>query len=221
MWSSREKAGRQLAVRLRHLKKDSPLVLALPRGGVPVAVEIAGALNADFDLLLVRKLGVPWHHELAMGAVSDGAHPHTVINWDIVREASIGDADIQASAARAIAELEQRRKAWRAGRTQIPIAGRVAILVDDGVATGASIRLALEVARHAGARRLVLAIPVAAPDTADALKEACDEAVFLDTPQDFESVGQYYADFHQLADAEMLALVRRAAPRGPFASRAV
>lgn len=221
MWPSREKAGRQLAVRLRHLKRDNPLVLALPRGGVPIAVEIALALDADLDLLLVRKLDVPWQRELAMGAVSDGAHPHTVMNWPIVREARISETDIQASAACAIAELEQRRKAWRANGPHIPIAGRVAIVVDDGAATGASMRLALDIARHAGARRSISAIPVAAPDAAEALKAHCDEAIFLATPQDFQSVGQYYEDFHQLADDELQSLLHRAAHDESFASRGI
>jgi putative phosphoribosyl transferase len=210
MWSDREKAGRQLAVRLRHLKKLDPLVLALPRGGVPVARAVAAALQADFDLLLVRKLGVPWHPELAMGAVSDGAHPRTIINWRIVEQGHISEADIQVTAAREIAELERRRNLWLSGQTHIPIRDRVIIIIDDGVATGASIRAALEVARHAGARRLVLAVPVAAMEAAETLKADCDEAIFLMTPDDFRAVGDYYEDFHQLDDAEVGRMVQAA-----------
>lgn len=211
MWADREKAGRQLAVRLRHLKKDKPLVLALPRGGVPVALAVAAALEADFDLMLVRKLGVPWHPELAMGAVTDGGHPRTIINWRIVEEGHISEADIQAAAAQEIAELDRRRRLWLSEETHIPLRDRVVIIVDDGVATGASIRVALKAARHAGARRLVLAAPVASPDAAGALRPDCDEAVFLILPDDFRSVGEYYEDFHQLDDGEMRHLMQAAA----------
>ena len=207
MWADRAKAGRQLAVRLRHLRQEHPLVLALPRGGVPVALAVAAALEADFDLLLVRKLSAPCHPELAMGAVSAGGHPRRVINWGIVEEGHISEADIRAAAAREMAELERRRKLWRGGQAHIPIQDRVTIIIDDGVATGASIRVALEAARHAGARRLVLAAPVATPEAVGALRPDCDEAIFLLQPEDFRAVGDYYDDFHQLDDGEVRRLM--------------
>jgi putative phosphoribosyl transferase len=200
---NRESAGLQLAAALRHLKSSHPLVLALPRGGVPVAAAIAKELDADLDLLLVRKLGVPHHPELAMGAVSDGAHPRTVINWDVVHTANIAQSEIEAVAAREIAEIERRRRLWLDGRPAASVKGRTAIVVDDGIATGASVLVALDSVRGAGAARVVLAAPVAPPETAAALRTHCDEAAILLQPEDFRAVGEYYADFHQLEDDEV------------------
>jgi putative phosphoribosyl transferase len=206
---NREEAGLRLAGALRHLKDSRPLVLALPRGGVPVAAAIAKELDADLDLLLVRKLGVPRYPELAMGAVSDGAHPRTVINWDVVHTAKIAQSEIEAAAAREIAEIERRRRLWLDGLPATPIKGRATIVVDDGIATGASVLVALDSVRGAGAARVVLAAPVAPPETAAALHAHCDEAVFLLQPENFRAVGEYYEDFHQLEDDEVRNLLHR------------
>lgn len=214
LFCSRAKAGSQLAAKLQHLKGTHPLVLALPRGGVPVAAQIAQALDGELDLLLVRKLGLPFQPELAMGAVTDGTHPRTFVNWAVVNEAKIPEAEVQAVAAREIAELERRCKLWRAEEAAIPIQDRVVVVVDDGVATGSSMRVALEAVRHAGARKIVLAVPVAAPRSAAGLMADCDEAVFLAMPNDFQTVGQYYADFHQLEDWEIHQLLHQTASDG-------
>ena len=214
LFRSRTEAGLQLAAKLQHLKGTHPLVLALPRGGVPVAAQIAEALDGELDLLLVHKLGLPFQPELAMGAVTDGTHPRTFVNWAVVNEAKIPEAEVQAAAAREIAELERQRKLWRAEDAAIPIQDRIVIIVDDGVATGSSVRVALEAVRHAAARKIVLAIPVAASKSAAGLMADCDEAVFLATPKDFQAVGQYYADFHQLEDWEIHRLLHRPAPDG-------
>jgi predicted phosphoribosyltransferase len=199
----REDAGVQLAGALRHLENSRPLVLALPRGGVPVAAAIAVELGADLDLLLVRKLGVPRYPEVAMGAVSDGSHPRTVINWDIVHTAKITQSEIESAAAHEIAEIERRRRMWLDSRPPASIKGRTAIIVDDGIATGASVFVALDSVRGAGAARIVVAAPVAPPETAAALRARSDEVVILLEPEDFRAVGEYYADFHQLEDDEV------------------
>ena len=210
MFPDRREAGRRLARRLGHLRSADPLVLALPRGGVPVGLEIATALEAPLDLVLVRKLGVPWQPELALGAVVDGAAPHTVLNDSVVRATRITPAEIEAIARSERAEIERRRRLWLSDRARAPVKGRSAILVDDGVATGASVRAALEALRLQAPKRIVVAMPVAPRDTARELERECDEAVFLLTPEDFFALGQFYEDFHQLTDDEVRALLQLA-----------
>ena len=210
LFRDRTDAGRQLAQKLEHLKSAKPLVLALPRGGVPVAMEVAHALNAPLDLLLVRKIGVPTQPELALGAVVDGDEPHTFINKGIARAAHISEADLAAATKREIAEIQRRRQLWLAGQHQAPITGRTAIVVDDGVATGASIRVALKAVKAERAARVILAAPVAPPETAAELRADCDEAVFVVTPENFVAVGSYYQDFRQLEDSEVKDLLARA-----------
>jgi len=208
----REEAGRLLGERLLHLKDAAPVVLALPRGGVPVGLPVAEALGgAPLDLLLVRKIGAPWHEEFGIGAVVDGHQPETVLDERTVEALGVPRDYIERTAARELREIERRRALYLRGRPPVDLAGRTAIVVDDGVATGGTVRAALQALRRAGAaRRVVLAVPVAPPDTAEALRALCDEAVFLATPRDFVAVGTFYADFRQLDDAEVMALLDRA-----------
>jgi putative phosphoribosyl transferase len=213
IFRNREEAGRQLAQHLLHLKGTRPVVLALPRGGVPVALPIAEALDAPLDLLLVRKIGAPGQPEFGIGAVVDGHQPEIVVNDDIVRMLRIPEAYVADQAAAELREIERRRAAYLRGRQPTDLRGRTVIIVDDGIATGGTARVALQALGRTGAARRVLAVPVAPADTAQELRGLCDEAVVLDTPAGFGSVGAYYQDFRQLEDAEVIALLDRAASR--------
>jgi len=209
LFRDRSDAGQQLAQKLRYLEQSRPLVLALPRGGVPVGIEVASALHAPLDLLLVRKIGVPWHPELAAGAVIDGARPRTVINEDVVRATGVSESDIARIVEAELATIERRRRLWLSNRPRVSIAGHSAIVVDDGIATGASARVALQAVRAEGAARVVLAMPVAPAETVEMLRAECDEIVCLATPEDFMAVGMYYEDFHQVGDKEVQELLQR------------
>jgi putative phosphoribosyl transferase len=207
-FKDRAEAGRRLAERLLHLKTSNPVVLALPRGGVPVAVPVAEALSAPLDLLLVRKIGAPGNPEYGIGAVVDGQRPATVLNEEIVETFSIPREYIERRRAEELREIDRRRALYLHGRRPVDLTGRTAIVVDDGVATGGTVRVALQALANAGtARRIVLAVPVAPPETADALRALCDEAVFLETPAEFYAVGAHYDDFRQVEDAEVIALL--------------
>jgi len=191
-------------------------VLGLPRGGVPVAAEVARALEAPLDVLVVRKLGVPGHEELAMGALAPGGR--IVVQEDVLRELGLG-RDAIAAAARAEAhELARREHAYRAGRPPLDLDGRTAILVDDGLATGASMRAAVGAARALGAARVVVAVPVAPPGAADPALLGADEVACLATPDAFDGVGCWYDDFTQTSDEEVLALLRPGGRRDAEAS---
>lgn len=203
-------AGRQLAAKLQHLKERNPVVLALPRGGVPVGFEIAQALGAPLDLVLVRKIGVPWQPELALGAVTDGDDPSVFIDRDLSSELAIPEDYITEETELQIEELERRKRAYRAGRAPLDIAGRAAIVVDDGIATGATMRVALQATRRRNPSWLVLAAPVAAPDTIARLRPETDEVVCVETPAGLGSIGFYYRDFHQISDAEVTDILARA-----------
>ena len=210
LFLDRQDAGRQLAERIAVLSLRSPLVLALPRGGVPIAVEIAKALQAPLDLLLVRKIGVPWQPELAVGAVVDGGNPRTIINENVARLTHISEADIAAFAKTQLEEIERRRNLWLAGREHAAVAGRTAIVVDDGVATGASVRVALEAIKLQRPARTVLAVPVVVDYVAHSLRELCDDLICLAAPSELAAVGQFYKDFHQLTDDEVKRLLDQA-----------
>jgi predicted phosphoribosyltransferase len=210
LFQDRKDAGRRLAQKLAACGLENPLVLALPRGGVPVGVEIARTLGAPLDLLLARKIGTSWQPELAIGAVIAGSHPRTVINRDIANIAGVTEADLTRIAKIQFEELERRRHLWLGRRHSLSPAGHTAILVDDGVATGATMRVALEAVRAENPLRLVLASPVAPEETAQMLRALCDDAVFLETPRNFSSVGAFYRDFHQLRDGEVRALLNSA-----------
>jgi putative phosphoribosyl transferase len=211
LFADRSDAGRKLAERLMHLAGASPVVLALPRGGVPVGFEIAKALGAPLDLVLVRKIGAPFQPELALGAVVDGSRAETVLNEDLVRELQIPEDYLAAASARQLDEIERRRELYLAGRASVPVEGRTAIVVDDGIATGATMEAALHATRRARPRRLVLAVPVAPPDTLERLRPQVDEVVCLAMPQLFGAIGAFYDDFRQLSDEEVVDLLRRAA----------
>ena len=211
MFLDRKDAGAALAEKLRHLRARNPVVLALPRGGVPVGFEIAQALAAPLDLVLVRKIGVPWQPELALGAVTDGDDPQVFIDRNLATALAVPEDYITEETAREVEELERRRRAYRAGRAPLDIAGRAAIVVDDGIATGATMHVALQATRRRNPSWLVLATPVAAPDTLARLRPEADEVVCVETPAGLGAIGFYYRDFHQVSDAEVTAILARAA----------
>ena len=195
-----------LADKLVALALPAPLaVLALPRGGVPVAAEVARALRAPLDLLLVRKIGTPWQPELALAAVVEGEPPQIVVDDDLRRHAGCDAAYIERQAQIALREIARRRAAWLRGRPAIELAGRTVIVVDDGVATGTTVRAALQALRLRRPARLVLAVPVAPPDTLQRLAAEVDQAVCLLTPSPFRAVGAHYLHFAQLDDHEVTA----------------
>ena len=203
----RREAGRHLGTALAHLRSADPLVLALPRGGVPVAFEVAKALHADLDLLFVRKLGAPGYEELGIGAVVDGADPQLVLNEAVVRELAPNPAYIRAEMGRQLAEIERRRHAYRGDAPPVEVAGRTVIVVDDGIATGGTVKAALRGLRKAGPARLVLAVPVAPAETLREIADDCDEIVCLAQPYPFYAVGAHYAVFDQTSDEEVVRLL--------------
>jgi putative phosphoribosyl transferase len=210
LFADRSAAGCALAQRLLKFKDQRPVVLALPRGGVPLGFEVARALDAPLDLVLVRKIGAPFQPELALGAVVDGGRAETILNEEMVREFQIPESYIAQESARQLEEIERRRRLYLAGRTRAPVEGRTAIVVDDGIATGATMEAALHATRRANPKHLVLATPVAPPDTIERLRPQVDEVVCLATPRLFGAIGVFYEDFQQLRDEEVVDLLRRA-----------
>lgn len=203
----RADAGRKLAALLQHLQGKDPVVLALPRGGVAVGAEVARSLGAPFDIVLVRKIGVPWQPELALGAISDGPEPQVFIDEQMATALAIPEDFVREETARQLAELERRRRTYCADRPPVAVAGRTAIVVDDGIATGATMRVALRAVRRRKPSHLVLAAPVAAPETLAALAGEADETVCVAAPAGLGAIGYYYADFHQMSDAEVTRLL--------------
>jgi predicted phosphoribosyltransferase len=210
IFRDRGDAGRRLAEQLIGMKLTNAIVYALPRGGVPVAVEIAAALKAPLDLLLVRKLGAPGQPELALGAVVDGDEAETVINADVAALTGADAAFSDRARRRELDEIERRRELYCGTMPRISPVGRTAIVVDDGLATGASAKAALRWLRHHGVLRSVLAIPVAPAETLAQMRAEADDVVCIATPRRFRSVGEFYRDFHQLSDEETVAYVRAA-----------
>jgi putative phosphoribosyl transferase len=210
VFPDRTEAGRRLAAQLRHLKDQQPVVLALPRGGVPVAYEVARVLEAPFDLVLVRKIGAPFQPELAIGAVVDGERPELVLNRDLISDYRIPDSYVEGERRRQLAEIERRRHLYLAGRARVPVRDRTAIVIDDGIATGATMEAALRATRRAGPRRLVLAVPVAPPDTIERLRPQVDEVVCLLVPAFLGAIGAFYRDFRQLRDEDVIGLLQQA-----------
>jgi putative phosphoribosyl transferase len=207
VFADRTEAGRLLASRLAARRYVNPMVLALPRGGVPVAVEVARVLHAPLDLVLVRKIGVPFQPELALAAVVDGQHPELVINEEVRRMAHVSEEQLDRLKAKELAEIERRRKIYLQGRDRIPVEGATAIVIDDGVATGATVRAALKALRRGNPARLVLAVPVAPPETVQELRREVDELICLETPDPFYAIGAFYQDFTQTSDEEVIALL--------------
>jgi predicted phosphoribosyltransferase len=212
IFEDRTDAGRKLAARLtRYADRDDVLVLALPRGGVPVAYEVAKDLRAPLDVFLVRKLGVPGHEELAMGAIASGGI--RIVNEELVSYLGIPDEVIEDTAAVEESELERRARAYRGARPAPDVKDRIVILIDDGLATGATMRAAAASLRPQKPRRIVVAVPVSSAETCDEFRNEVDEVICIATPQHFQGVGLWYNDFSQTSDDEVRALLRRAAQK--------
>lgn len=210
MFQDRRDAGRQLARQLQH-HRDQPevLVLALPRGGVPVAYEVAGALHAPLDVFIVRKIGMPGHEEFAIGAIASGGT--RVMNTQVMERYRVPEAAIEAVAEKEDRELKRRERAYRDGRPPLALQGKTVLLVDDGLATGASMRAAVQAIKQFKPAKIVVAVPIASPDTCEEFRTEVDEVVCAVTPAPFYAVGQGYADFSQTTDQEVHSLLRRAA----------
>jgi predicted phosphoribosyltransferase len=209
-FADRTEAGLLLAEKLgEYADRDDVIILGLPRGGVPVAYEVAKRLRAPLDVFVVRKLGVPGFEELAAGAIASGGV--RVLNEDVVRAIPHAEEAIEAVTAKETAELERREQIYRAGRPAPDLSDRVAVLVDDGLATGATMRAAVKALRESGAAKIIVAVPVGPPDTCHEIEEQADETICLSTPAFFQAVGQYYEDFSQTSDEDVRELLARAA----------
>lgn len=206
LFTDRTDAGQRLAEALRHLAGEKPVVLGLPRGGVPVAAAVATALGAPLDVIVVRKLGVPYHRELAFGAIGEGGV--RVINDDVVRRGGLSPSDIATVERAEQTALVRQAEQFRDDRPRLALDGRTAIVIDDGVATGATASAACQVVRAQGAARVVLAVPVAPADTVARLRTQVDEVVCLSTPVLFSAVGEWYRDFSQTSDEEVISLLK-------------
>ena len=216
----RTDAGRRLAGALAGYRDQRPIVLALPRGGVAVAAEVAQALDAPLDLILVRKIGVPYQPELAMGAVVDGPNPLVVRNEDVIALSGVSDADFGAVRDRELAEIQRRRTRYLGNRPRPDLKQRVAVVVDDGIATGATTRAALRATRAQKPARVILAVPVAPTTTLAELRGEADEIVCLEEHEPFYAIGVYYSDFRQVSDEEVINTLARFPVEQPGASKA-
>ncbi|MFD2648273.1 phosphoribosyltransferase [Devosia albogilva] len=208
MFADRVAAGKALAEAVAQLRLTDPLVVALPRGGVPVGHEVAQRLGAPLDVLIVRKLGAPGHAELAMGAIVGGAAPQTVFNPEVMESLRPSPEHVEAEIRREQAELARREAVYAADHPPLDVHGRTVVVVDDGLATGATAEAALRGLRQAGAAKLVLAVPVGAAEAVNRLEAVADTVVCLSVPFRFEAVGQWYSDFRQVSDEEVIALLR-------------
>lgn len=206
----RQDAGRKLAKALVHYAAFDPVILGLPRGGVPVAYEVAVALGAELDVVFVRKIGAPGHEELGIGAVVDGANPQLVLNEDVVRQLGPSPNYIRSEMRKQLETIEKRRHLYRGATEPVELEDRTVILVDDGIATGGTVRAALKGLRKNHPARLILAVPVAPADTLAQLADECDDVVCLVSPSPFYAVGAHYADFTQTGDEEVIHLMREA-----------
>jgi putative phosphoribosyl transferase len=213
IFSDRRRAGKELArVLARRHDLESPVVLALPRGGVPVGLEVARALDGPLDVMVVRKLGLPGQPELAMGAVASGGI--RVVNEEVLRQARVSDGAVEAVAAEETAEVERRERAYRGDRPPVDLRGRTVILVDDGIATGSTVRAAARAVRARGAETVIVATPVAPVETCEALAREVDGLVCLATPEPFIAISLWYRSFPQLADDDVRAILDEAAREG-------
>jgi putative phosphoribosyl transferase len=207
---NRADAGRQLIPHLMPYAEQRPVVLALPRGGVPVAFEVARALRAPLDLIFVRKIGAPSHAEFGLGAVVDGAHPQVVLNEEALGHVAVPPGYIEAETQRQFREIERRREHYLVGRRPVDLEGRTAIVIDDGIATGSTVRAALKALSQALPARLILAVPVAPADTIERLRMEANEVICLIAPESFYAVGEHYDDFRQTSDREVTTLLDEA-----------
>ena len=214
MFANRSEAGRQLAervaARLAELDLSEPVVYALPRGGVPVAVPVARRLQAPLDLILVRKIGAPGYPEVALGAVVDGASPQTIVNEDVFTATGGDSVGLARARRRELAEIDRRRILYLGDRPPISARGRVAVIVDDGLATGATAKAAVAAMKRQGAAVTVLAVPVAPAELVEEMRQYADVVIVLHAPQEFWAIGPFYSDFHQLSDEETIQLLREA-----------
>jgi predicted phosphoribosyltransferase len=210
MFQNRRDAGKLLAERLSERGYQEPVVLALPRGGVPVGFEIALALGAPLDILAVRKIGAPFQPELGVGALVDGDSPHALLDRGRIMSLGLREEDLAETIHKETSELRRRERLYRGGRPAISLSGRTVILVDDGIATGSSVRAALRSLRGRGLRRLVLAVPVGPPETLASLEPDAVELVCLEKPSSFRAVGEFYDDFSPVSDEEVVGLLDRA-----------
>jgi putative phosphoribosyl transferase len=212
-FTNRQDAGLRLAEALVGYREKSPVIVALPRGGVIVAAEIASALDAPLDLLFVQKIGVPSQPELAMGAIVDGPEPTIVRNGGVIRQARISEREFSAVCEKEQREIERRRQCYLGDRHAIPLGGRVVIVVDDGVATGSTVKAALKAIRRQGPQELVLAVPVGPAESLEELRSDLDDLICLEVPFLFLSVGHFYREFFQVSDAEVIAVLEEARRR--------
>lgn len=213
MFADRQDAGRRLAERLIHLRDERPVVLGLPRGGVPVAAVVAEALSAPLDVLVVRKIGAPHRPELALGAVTNGVKSMYVLNEDVVRMLGVTRQFLEAAITRELNEVKRRQTLYRNGRPPIDITDCTAIVIDDGIATGATMRAGLRSLRARSPRKLILAVPVAPPESIELLTGDVDDIICPHNPADFIAVGEYYHDFTQTTDKEVIDLLDCASRR--------
>ncbi len=216
----RHEAGRLLAQKLAHLRDQKPIVLALPRGGVPVGFEIAKALQAPLDVVLVRKIGVPTQPELALAAVVDGERARTSVNRELMEIFGLSEDYLAEQTEKQLAEIDRRRKLYVGDRPYLQVVGRTVIVVDDGIATGATVSAALEALRHAKPRRIALAVPVAPQETVRELGKKVDELVCLMTPALFGAISRFYVDFHQIGDDEVVNYLATLAPETASSEKA-
>jgi predicted phosphoribosyltransferase len=209
-FANRKDAGTRLTAALAGYRGKRPVVIALPRGGVVVAAEIASALDAPLDVLLVQKIGVPLHSELAMGAIVDGPAPTIVRNENVIRQARISDGEFSAVCKLQQGEIDRRKRLYFGNRNNIPLGGRVVIVVDDGIATGCTVKAAIMAIRKQRPQELVLAVPVAPAGTLEELRRDVDALICLEAPFVFRAVGHFYDDFRQVSDADVIAALEAA-----------
>lgn len=214
IFADRTQAGRQLAERLQRFKDENPLILALPRGGVPIGFEVAKQLKAPLDVVLVRKIGVPFQPELAYGAIVDGDQPELVVNEEVEEILHLPKEFLDEQSQHELKEIARRRDLYFAGRPRPEIRDRTVLVVDDGIATGMTVRASLRALRRGGPKKLVLAVPVAPEETIKNLEQDADEIICLAAPRELYAISLYYRDFRQVSDDEVIALLKQSSPDG-------
>lgn len=207
-FKDRKHAGTALAKQITDRAFDDPIVLALPRGGIPVAVPVARALHAPLDLIMVKKISLPWQPEYAIGAVVDGDNPQIVVDEDFSRSGKLTPAEIKKLVAEKLAEIERRKVAYGVGPV-LDVKGRTTIVVDDGVATGSTMKAAIKALKAQGAARIILAVPVAPASTIHELAQLVDEVICLSQPVPFVAVGEHYSDFRQVSDSDVIEMMKQ------------